>query len=837
MTINTSDDVLAIDNTERPRRFLAAPVFQDEEKTRAAYLLNFVTLLYLGLIAVGAPAALLLAGAEATRETLVQSSIRVVPLLVPILLAQFLLRRGYVRAASILFTSILWLAFTGLMFFNGGVESTTFPSYMSIILMFGLLIGGRAAFSVMGVSIVMGGIALYLENQGRLPAPVTTPNPTVTWVTISVVMIIVGGLLFLFLRNLDDMIRRVRAANIELRKSGELLEQRVADATRDLALAAEVGQRISLLRNPEEMLAAAVELIRERFDLYYTQIYLTDPTGRNLVLRAGTGEAGRTLLQQRHSLPVDLASINGTVASEQRPIIVVDTETSLIHRANPLLPETRSELAVPLIAGERVVGVLDLQSSQPFALSEEVLPAFEALAGQLAVAIVNADLYVQVESARQEIEMQAQRMTRQGWDDFLDGVDRPDRIGFQYEGEDLQPLSDTSTDELDENALRREISIVGEGVGTIKIEGDTQWSNDQIELVDNVAQQVARQVESLRLLAQSQQYQQEAEEALRRLTREGWQTFQESGDLSFIHTDKQVRPMTAAPDDLDSMLTFDLEVRGEPIGMLGIPGDVALPEDDQTLIANIQERLSQHIENLRLNEQTQVALAQTDELYGISQALNEVETASDMLEALARSAVEEGAISAILMYLDLDSAGNPEWTEIVADWRLEGQAPIPVGTRFYLPEMPLSKLWIGDPDNPLLISDVTTDERVDDVARGVMMQGGSQALVIIPLTRGGERIGLVIFNWDREHDFSQHEEDIYRAIIGLASPAVQSRRLLEQTQRKAESESLVNIIGQRIQSTTSVEDALQVAIKELGQALGVKRTSVQIGMPHKSEVS
>ena len=84
----------------------------------------------------------------------------------------------------------------------------------------------------------------------------------------------------------------------------------------------------------------------------------------------------------------------------------------------------------------------------------------------------------------------------------------------------------------------------------------------------------------------------------------------------------------------------------------------------------------------------------------------------------------------------------------MADWRAEAgtQSAIPIGTRFYLPEMPISKLWMADPENPVLISDVNSDERIDDVARAIIGQAGSQALAINPLTRGNERIALLIFN-------------------------------------------------------------------------------------------
>ena len=171
-------------------------------------------------------------------------------------------------------------------------------------------------------------------------------------------------------------------------------------------------------------------MIQETFNLYYTQIYLTDPTGRMLILKSGYGEVGEELIRRAHRLPVGAGSINGEAAFEKKPMIVSDTTSSLVFKANPLLPNTRSEMAVPLLVGYQLVGVLDMQSEQIGAFSEESIPAFEALAGQLAVAVENAALFEQAQTARMEMETQARRLTREGWQGFLDAIERKERIGF-----------------------------------------------------------------------------------------------------------------------------------------------------------------------------------------------------------------------------------------------------------------------------------------------------------------------------------------------------------------------------------------------------------------------
>ncbi len=185
------------------------------------------------------------------------------------------------------------------------------------------------------------------------------------------------------------------------------LEQRVAARTEDLNLAAEIGRQVSQVRHLDHLLPQAVQLVRERFELYQAQIYLVDEAGEQLVLEASTGHAGTKLLEAGHKLPINENSLNGTAATTKQAVIVADTAESPAFHPNPLLPDTRSEMAVPLMVGDNVVGVLDLQSEKPNTLTEENLAAFETLSGQLAIAIQNAALLnerLQVEAQVRENE-------------------------------------------------------------------------------------------------------------------------------------------------------------------------------------------------------------------------------------------------------------------------------------------------------------------------------------------------------------------------------------------------------------------------------------------------
>ncbi len=437
-------------------------------------------------------------------------------------------------------------------------------------------------------------------------------------------------------------------ANRDLQGLTTNLEQRVAQRTHDLELASEIGRTTTeKVSNLHDMLVEAVEMIRAKFDLYYTQIYLTDPSGRALILQAGTGEVGADLLNRRHHLLITSSSINGRAAVEKRVVIVADTVSSDMFRPNPLLPDTRSEMAVPLIVGDRIVGVLDLQSAQPGALTDENLPAFKALAGQLAIAIENAALFAETEQARAEVETQARRLSQAGWREFLDAVNRSERLGYTFDQQALMPLTEPLPAAPNPDCLDVPIVVTGEPIGRIQLERDATidrpWDPADSDLVSVVAIRVANQIENLRLLAQAEQYRAEAEAAMRRLTREGWESLQTQTELAGYVYDRNEVKAVNGDSAFEGILKQALVVRDEPIGELVV--DVEGTDDEAAeIVAAVAEQLSGHIESLRLSVQMEQALATTQKQAQREQALRQITSAvrsSNDPATIMRAAVRE----------------------------------------------------------------------------------------------------------------------------------------------------------------------------------------------------
>ena len=183
--------------------------------------------------------------------------------------------------------------------------------------------------------------------------------------------------------------------------SGAIHNVRLIDESKQAAIqfetAAEISRDISSSLDLDELLEKAVDLIRSRFDFYHAAIFLKDLPGEFVVIREATGEAGVQMKRSGHKLGIGSKSVVGFVAGQGEPLIVNDTTRGATYYANPLLPETRAEAALPLKVGDRIVGVLDVQSKKAYAFAEENLRTLQILADQLAIAVVNTELFAETQ--------------------------------------------------------------------------------------------------------------------------------------------------------------------------------------------------------------------------------------------------------------------------------------------------------------------------------------------------------------------------------------------------------------------------------------------------------
>jgi PAS domain S-box-containing protein len=212
--------------------------------------------------------------------------------------------------------------------------------------------------------------------------PHTDSDGRTTWVRTSKVPLLntrgqVDGILGIY-----DDVTAEKAAEEAIRRQNQYL-----------AVSAEIGRLVTSTLDLNTIFSRTVSLISERFGFYHSAIFIIEETGFNAVLREATGEAGEKMKAQRHSLVVGSNSIVGKAAESGIPVVVNDVEHEPLHRPNPFLLDTLSETAIPLRTGTRIVGVIDIQSTQKDAFSQDDISVLQSLADQVAVAIDNARSY------------------------------------------------------------------------------------------------------------------------------------------------------------------------------------------------------------------------------------------------------------------------------------------------------------------------------------------------------------------------------------------------------------------------------------------------------------
>ena len=839
---------------------------------------------------------------------------------------------------------------------------------------------------VIGILLILLSLAFLWYLSGQIVHPLLTLTSTATAISQGNLNIAAE------VQTVDETGTLANAFNIMVSQLKNLLaslEQRVADRTRNLELAAEVGRTVSQVQTLDAMLTNAAELIREQFDLHYVQVYLANPSQTYLNLQAGTGHVGIELLARNHRLPLTTGSINGRAAIEKKSVVISDTKASITFKSNPLLPDTRSEMAVPLIIGEKVVGVLDMQSNRAGSLSQEVLPAFEVLAGQLAIAIQNAEFLAESEQTRAEVEAQAQRLSRANWAEYLNAIHKPEETGFVFEQNRIAPMprEEQSKLNLNRNTLSAPIEVTGEGLGNLVVELEEEAPTTRTsELVNIVARQVAQQIENLRLLDNAERYRHEAEEASRRITREDWKDYKQSNagkPLGYLYDLKEVRSYDNGNGQTEnSNFSLPLEVRNEKIGQIVVKGLETNDRESLELVNAVAERLSQHIESLRLLEKTEEsrseiqqsqerlsealeiaklanweydvekdiftfndnfysifhttakdiggyflssgeyarrfvhpedaqlvgseigrALASTERhytvalehrvlftdggtgyisvsvhverddegkitrFYGANQDVTERRQAEEELRsretqlsaALAQTeklsnaslrftqtsglqelvavVVEMLGVQkinrAILGLFNYSSTNELEGMDVIANWWSGyGHESTQVGTHYSLEVLKILPLFLNT--TAIFLSDTFEDPRIDSSTLVILKQRNIRSVAALPLYLGSRQIGTLLLESEEIHEFTQDETLLFTAMAPQIATVVENRRQYQEAQNKAERESKLNIISQKIQNATTVEAVLQIAARELGHALGAPMTVAQLSMKDKN---
>jgi GAF domain-containing protein/HAMP domain-containing protein len=318
--------------------------------------------------------------------------------------------------------------------------------------------------------------------------------------------------------------KNLHLSRAELEEYTQKLELNVASRTKELErrtnqlqTTAELGGAVSTLRSLDDLLQTAAVLISQRFGFYHVGIFLLDAAGKYAVLRASNSPGGQRMLQRGHQLKVGEQGIVGFVTTARTPRIALDVGVDAVFFNNRDLPHTRSEIALPLLVGGKLLGILDVQSEQPNAFTKEDSEILQILASQVAAAIQNSLLYEESQAALERVSQAYGELSGRAWQNLLRAM--PD-LGYVCSAEDvLTPASKEWTPELwqacqagkvvaaDPHTLAVPISIRGRVNGAIRLRKSTDtgaWNTEEITLIQTLTDQLGVALESARLYQETQ---------------------------------------------------------------------------------------------------------------------------------------------------------------------------------------------------------------------------------------------------------------------------------------------------------------------------------------------
>jgi GAF domain-containing protein len=332
------------------------------------------------------------------------------------------------------------------------------------------------------------------------------------------------------IRELQQSEKEQVRANTELVGLKESLEKRVADRTRDLEIRtfdlevankqvearasqfealAQVTQAITSIRNLGELLPRIASVISERFGFYHVGVFLLDDANEYAILSATNSEGGRRMLERNHRLRVGEQGIVGNVTQTGIPRVAMDVGDDAVFFDNPELPETHSEMALPLRTGSQIIGALDVQSTERGAFTDEDIQMLGLLANQVSLAIENARLFEETRRALAESEAVGRKIIRDAWKK-LPSEQR--LLGFRSTPTGSVPLNKpfdlpesdsnkTKIGQTETTQIAVPIELRGEKIGSLIVQSPTaaDIDQDQLDLIKAVAERVAISAENARL--------------------------------------------------------------------------------------------------------------------------------------------------------------------------------------------------------------------------------------------------------------------------------------------------------------------------------------------------
>jgi len=427
------------------------------------------------------------------------------------------LKRGHVDVASIVFVLFLWLLLSAATVLFGNPVNPLLASLILVVFTAGQLISNRAAVLYALLSVAFAVVLHFLNQNMVLPQYLVTDD--VTFISrLSIFFILMAFFSFIAnrttiqaFRQLHETEKTLTDRNQELRELQVYLEQNVEERSqqierrnRYLEAASQVASKSISILNLNEMLDNVVVEISQKFGFYHVGIFLTDEKKEWAVLHAASSIGGKKMIARNHRLAVGRQGMVGFVTSVGQARIAQDIEFDRIHSVTPELPDTRSEMTLPLRARNQVIGALDIQESIPNAFADEDIAVLQTMTDQIALAVENIRLFEQTQESLEEVQRAYGQYSELAWTESFQKNLLP---SYRYFSGAVNQIRKEDISEPEDGSYSIPVKVRGYTIGTIEISkesGSTDWNSDEVRLLEALSEQIGIALDSARLFNETQ---------------------------------------------------------------------------------------------------------------------------------------------------------------------------------------------------------------------------------------------------------------------------------------------------------------------------------------------
>ena len=566
-----------------------------------------------------------------------------------------------------------------------------------------------------------------------------------------------------------------------------------------LQTAAEISSAASTVLDVDELLPFVVNLIQQRFSLYYVGLFFVNATYQSAVLRAATGEAGRNMLEHGHQLPIDDRSMIGWCIGHETARIASDVGEDAVRFSNPDLPETHSELALPLISRGQVLGAMSVQSAEVAAFSPQDISVLQTMANQVATAIANAQLLEQSRAASRQAEArlrETQFLQRVGQASsaYLD----PERV-YDVAFDALENEMNFTHIALNIFNEKEDRAVVIRASGTAK---EQQGLDRRMSALQNDIIMIVARHGKIEVI-------------------DGWD-------------DRFDRDIYEAYGHATLVRAFvPLRLRGQSIGLLEAGYQHAerplLTANEVRLLGSLADLIAVAVSNARLFEETQRRITELAVVNEISRTLTSTQDVNQLFVTIHQ---QVGRLFEASNFYIATYDGGDEWS---LDYQFERDQLLPpakhkLGRGF--------TSYILQTRQPLLIRSAQENTAFHEKHDLPKIGETAKSWMGVPLIVTGNITGVMgIQSYEREGLYDEHNVALFSTIGTQAATAIQNTRLLQEARLRANELAALNELSRTLASQLSVNQVLEEVWQGVSHLLDTTNFYIALYDPERQEIS